>query len=237
MPGLTITPILPASRTSWSGGNTSLSASSGIETLPTGLYNLAVFFILILLASWAAKIAHCVSLSVEIKKKLDSDGNILRLNGLSVYRRDLQRLLRSHLNQLLRLRRTVPNQPLQRWQVGVAVVPDSVKVSVAEAAAGGVTISSSGRRRRLYDVEVNCQLCINKGQTKRMRVHVGRGRFWNWVDLVEVGYILELNSWLYHFDSSPAILRVSGGFCGWGKCAGIGLVAVTSADVWSFGEY
>ena len=40
----------------------------------------------------------------------------------------------------------------------------------------------------------------------------------------------------YNFDSSPAISMVGGGFCGWGKRGGVGLVAVTSADVWPFGK-
>jgi len=74
-----------------------------------GVHNLAVACVAALTVLWAAKVVFRVMLNVELRQKMRDPeiGSYVSLRSMSVFTKDLQVLVRNHVNQILRIRRTV----------------------------------------------------------------------------------------------------------------------------------
>eukprot|EP00931_Biecheleriopsis_adriatica_P012073 TRINITY_DN11316_c0_g1_i2.p1 TRINITY_DN11316_c0_g1~~TRINITY_DN11316_c0_g1_i2.p1 ORF type:complete len:551 (+),score=94.52 TRINITY_DN11316_c0_g1_i2:40-1692(+) len=88
-------------------------------------HNLFVLIVLTLLLLWTGKVSYQLYRALDLHTRLMRSQS-LQLEGMSVYARDFQMLIRQHFNQILRIRRTVPAKLVMRQELLAHLHPDSI---------------------------------------------------------------------------------------------------------------
>lgn len=109
------------------GWKVATSLDSLGEPVPWGYHNFFVLIVVAFMSLWIAKVAYQIGVTWRVHARL-SAGRPLRLERLSLYAQDLQELIRQHFNQILRMRRTVAPQEVDRQTLLTHVRPESLRL-------------------------------------------------------------------------------------------------------------
>lgn len=121
------------------------------EQVPWGFHNLFVAAVILLISAWAAKVAYQLLVLAVLHRRL-AFHPALQLNRMSIYAKDFQQLIRQHLNQILRMRRTVPWREASRHMLAAHLQPESLQ-AVGAGSRLGLTFTVDALeacRARLY---------------------------------------------------------------------------------------
>lgn len=106
--------------------------------LSRDFHNLYVILILGILLLWTGKVAYQLAFALDLNHRLSRTPS-LQLEGMSIYAKDFQMLIRQHFNQILRIRRTVPPKLVTRHELSVHLHPDSIACVSADEEKGSPT--------------------------------------------------------------------------------------------------
>jgi len=115
-------------------------------------HNFFVAVMMLLFAAWGAKVGWQLLNLAMLSQQMEGQGRPLQLQRMSIYAEDFGTLIRQHFNQILRMRQTVPPQPMPRYNLVSHVDPNSIQLVNANGAYGAsfVVDAAVPCRARLY---------------------------------------------------------------------------------------
>ena len=96
--------------------------------IPLSFHNLWVILLMLLVLVWILQIAYRICRAEHLNWRMHHSG-ILFLDKLSIYAWELQRIIRQHFNQLLRIRPAVPARDIAQLKVLAHLHPESLRLS------------------------------------------------------------------------------------------------------------
>ncbi|CAE8721650.1 unnamed protein product, partial [Polarella glacialis] len=94
-------------------------------------HNMFVMVMLAIIMAWSVKVAYQIMTALDLNARL-LHSQPLQLEGMSIYARDFQVIIRQHFNQILRIRRTVPPKLVTRHEISAHLLPESITCVSAE---------------------------------------------------------------------------------------------------------
>eukprot|EP00916_Digyalum_oweni_P005378 GHVL01009409.1.p1 GENE.GHVL01009409.1~~GHVL01009409.1.p1 ORF type:complete len:424 (-),score=61.42 GHVL01009409.1:111-1382(-) len=100
---------------------------ASVEDLPSGPHNFLITFLVFLIFLWYIQVFVSIWKTQSLLHQL-KDGRALLLEGMAMYANDFQRLIRTHFNQVLRIRRTVPAVAVPCTASTISLNPSSLAI-------------------------------------------------------------------------------------------------------------